>query len=80
MDNSYTVYICAVYMLYTMYYIPHPIYTIYAIYHPLFTKLYMVSCDTLYYMVVSYTWAILSGHHQPLCSTHGDTGHGLHIQ
>jgi len=53
---------------------------LYNTYHTLLAILYVVSCTTLYYMVVCYTWAILSGHHQSLCSTHGDAGHWLHIQ
>ena len=47
MDNTYTVYVYAIYMLYTMYYILYTTYTMYAIYHTLFTI-----CGVLYYTIL----------------------------
>ena len=45
MANTYTVYVYAIHMLYTICYI---LYTIYAIYHILSTMLYVVSCTNYY--------------------------------
>ncbi len=47
MDNTYTVYVYVIYMLYTMCYILYTTCIIYAIYHTLFTI-----CGVLYYTIL----------------------------